>query len=114
MTALRKYQRLESSGLWRETPEARLQEVLVALRSTTLILADPKTEIPLTQWSLPALRRLNPAQLPAVYAVADDKGETLEMNSSGGVPRPDACADLCWAAPRRFCLPWRCSGCPDR
>ena len=79
MTALRKYQRLESSGLWRETPEARLQEVLVALRSTTLILADPKTEIPLTQWSLPALRRLNPAQLPAVYAVADDKGETLEI-----------------------------------
>ena len=79
MTALRKYQRLESTGLWRETPEARLHEVLVALRATTLILSDPKTEIPLTQWSLPALRRLNPAQVPAVYAVADDKSETLEI-----------------------------------
>lgn len=79
MTALRKYQRLESSGLWRETPETRLQEVLVALRSTTLILSDPKTECPLTQWSLPALQRLNPNQLPALYAVAEDKGETLEI-----------------------------------
>ncbi len=80
MTALRKYERLESPGLWRETPEARLREVIVALRSATLILADPKTEAPLTQWSLPALRRLNPTGMPALFAPSDDEGETLEID----------------------------------
>jgi hypothetical protein len=80
MTALRKYERLESPGLWRETPEARLREVIVALRSATLILADPKTEAPLTQWSLPALRRLNPLGMPALFAPSEDDGETLEID----------------------------------
>ena len=80
MTALRKYERLESSGLWRETPQAQLREVIVSLRATTLMLSDPKTETPLTQWSLPALRRLNPVQMPALYAPAEDDGETLEID----------------------------------
>lgn len=82
MTALRKYERLESSGLWREAPEARLREVIVALRATTLILADPKTEVPLTQWSLPALTRLNPNQMPALFAPAEDDSETLEIDDA--------------------------------
>jgi hypothetical protein len=82
MTALRKYERLESSGLWREAPEARLREVIVALRATTLILADPKTEAPLTQWSLPALHRLNPNQMPALFAPAEEEGETLEIDDA--------------------------------
>jgi hypothetical protein len=82
MTALRKYERLESSGLWREAPEARLREVIVALRATTLILADPKTEVPLTQWSLPALYRLNPNQMPALFAPSEDEGESLEIDDA--------------------------------
>lgn len=80
MTALTKYERLESSGLWRAAPEERLVEVIVALRSATLILSDPKTEIPLTQWSLPALCRLNPSQVPAIYAPAEEGGEMLEID----------------------------------
>lgn len=80
MTALRKYQRLESSGLWRDRPEAQLREVVVGLREATLILSDPKTEAPLAQWSLPALTRLNPGALPALFGPAEDDLETVEID----------------------------------
>lgn len=79
-TALRKYDRLECTGLWREQPDSRLREVVVGLRSATLILSDFKTEMALAQWSLPALRRVNPAKLPAIYAPGDDAAETLEID----------------------------------
>lgn len=78
-TALRKYQRLESPGLWRETPVAQRREVIVGLREATLILADPKSEMPLAQWSLPAVTRQNPGELPAIYTPGDDNVETLEV-----------------------------------
>lgn len=80
MTALRKYMRLESSGLWRETPEARLRDVVVGLREATLVLSDPKTETALSQWSLPAVERLNPGKMPALYGVGDTDSETLEID----------------------------------
>ena len=80
MTALRKYMRLESSGLWRETPEARLRDVVVGLREATLVLSDPKTETALSQWSLPAVERLNPGKMPALYGVGDADSETLEID----------------------------------
>lgn len=80
MTALTKYDRLEATGLWRETPDARLREVIVGLRNTTLLLTDPRTEQPITQWSLPAIRRLNPGGEPAVFAPSDDAEESLEIS----------------------------------
>lgn len=80
MTALRKYLRLESPGLWRETPSAQLREVVVGLREATLVLSDPKTEMALAQWSLPALTRLNPGKLPALYSPGEDDPETLEVD----------------------------------
>jgi hypothetical protein len=80
MTALTKYDRLEATGLWRETPDARLREVIVGLRNTTLLLVDPRTEMPVTQWSLPAIRRLNPGQEPAIFAPSDEAEESLEIN----------------------------------
>jgi hypothetical protein len=80
MTALTKYDRLEATGLWRETPQARLREVIVGLRNTTLLLTDPRTEQPITQWSLPAIRRLNPGGEPAIFAPSDDAEESLEIN----------------------------------
>lgn len=79
MTALRKYQRLECPGLWRETPEAQRREVVVGFREATLVLADPRTDTALTQWSLPAVQRLNPGEAPALYSQADDPRETLEI-----------------------------------
>lgn len=80
MTALRKYLRLESPGLWRETPSAQLREVVVGLREATIVLSDPKTEMALAQWSLPALTRLNPGKLPALYSPGQDDPETLEVD----------------------------------
>lgn len=80
MTALKKYQRLESPGLWRDTPEAQRREVVVAFREATLVLSDPRTERALTHWSLPAVERLNPGQLPALYSPGEDSDETLEMD----------------------------------
>lgn len=81
MTALNQYQRLEAAGLWRETPRAKLREVIVSFGDATLILTDPRSEIPLAHWSLPAVTRLNPGQRPARYAPgSDDAGEELEID----------------------------------
>lgn len=80
MTALRKYQRLESPGLWREHPQARRREVIVGLREATIILSDPKNEMALAQWSLPALERLNPGEVPALFGPGADAPETLEVD----------------------------------
>ncbi len=80
MTALTKYQRLESPGLWRETPDAQRREVVVGFREATLVLSDPRTETALSHWSLPAIERLNPGATPALYAPAPDTTETLEID----------------------------------
>lgn len=67
MTALTKYQRLECTGLWRLTATSQLREVVVNLRDTTLVLADPRTEMALSHWSLPSVERVNPGVMPALY-----------------------------------------------
>lgn len=82
MTALKKYQRLESPGLWRDAPEAQRREVVVAFRDATLLLTDPRTDRPITHWSLPAIVRLNGSDLPALYAPAPDGDETLEIEDT--------------------------------
>jgi hypothetical protein len=82
MTALNKYQRLESAGLWRETADAQRREVVVNLGDASLVLTDPRSETPLGHWSLPAVVRLNPGALPAIYAPASDGTETLEIEDA--------------------------------
>lgn len=82
MTALTKYQRLEASALWRELPGAQAREVIVGLREATIVLTDPRSEAPLSQWSLPAIERLNPGQMPARFAPGHDAGETLELDDT--------------------------------
>ena len=82
MTALKKYQRLEASALWRDRPGARAREVILGLREATVILSDPRSEAPLTQWSLPAIARLNPGQMPARFAPGIDAGEELELTDA--------------------------------
>ncbi|NBZ88347.1 hypothetical protein [Stagnihabitans tardus] len=83
MTALEKYQRLECTGLWRLTPSAQLREVVVGLRETTLVFADPRTEMALSHWSLPSVERVNPGEMPAVFTPGrtDEGGpsETIEL-----------------------------------
>lgn len=80
MTALREYQRLESTGLWRDAPGAQKREVFVAFGDATLVISEAKSHRPLTHWSLPAIRRLNPGQLPARYAPTPDGDEELEID----------------------------------
>ncbi len=82
MTALTKYQRLEASALWRDAPGSRAREVVAGLRDVTLVLTDPRSEMPLTQWSLPAVERLNPGQMPARYGPGADAGEELELDDA--------------------------------
>lgn len=79
-TALRRYVRLESPGLWRETAGTQRREVIVGLREATLVLTDPKSEQPLAQWSLPAIARMNPGESPALFTPAPDGAETLELD----------------------------------
>ena len=83
-TALRQFQRLEAPGSWRPAPNAQLREVVVSIGEATLILSDPKSDAPLTHWSLPAIQRVNPGATPAVYTpvtTAEDAGyETLEID----------------------------------
>lgn len=84
MTALTKYQRLECSGLWRLSAEAQLREVVVGLRDATLVLADPRTEMALSHWSLPSIERVNPGEMPALFTPGriDDgtPSETVELD----------------------------------
>lgn len=80
MTALSEYQRLESTGLWREGPEMQRREVIVAFRDASLVISDSRNDVPLAHWSLPAVIRCNPGQMPAVFAPGEDEGETLELS----------------------------------
>ncbi|WP_039017988.1 hypothetical protein [Halocynthiibacter namhaensis] len=79
MTALKEYERLEATGLWRETPQAQLREVIVSFGSSTLSL-NSKSDTALSHWSLAAIRRLNKGTMPAIFAPDDDGSETIEID----------------------------------
>lgn len=79
MTALPEYERLESSGIWREGEDAQRRDVVVSFGDATLVLAD-QNDTPITHWSLPAVVRLNQGNHPAIYSPDADGGETLEIS----------------------------------
>jgi hypothetical protein len=79
MTALKKYQRLECGGLWRETPQDQRREVLVRFGDATLVLSDPKSGTAISHWSLPAIERINKGQEPPVFAPGPEAAESLEL-----------------------------------
>ena len=78
MTALDKFDRLESEGLWREHAEAQRRDVGVSFGKATLVISDSANR-PLAHWSLPAVRRRNPGERPAIFAPDDDASETLAI-----------------------------------
>jgi len=78
MTALTKYARLEATALWRATPEAQRQEVIVSVGDATLMISN-LNDRPLTHWSLAAVERANPNETPAIYHPDGDPGETVEI-----------------------------------
>ncbi|MFD1911357.1 hypothetical protein [Halodurantibacterium flavum] len=79
MTALRQYQRLETVGLWRETPEAQRRNVVVSFGEASLVISDFQSGRALTHWSLPAVERVNPGETPALYAPGIEAGESVEI-----------------------------------
>lgn len=81
MTALTEFERLEAQAIWRKTPDAPAREVVVSVGDATLMLVDPQSEVPLSHWSLPAVVRLNPGQMPARYTPrAEEPDEVIETD----------------------------------
>lgn len=78
MTALEKFDRLESGGLWRDGKGADPRDVTVSFGKTTLVLSEGSGQ-PLAHWSLPAVRRRNPGTRPAIFAPDDEASETVEI-----------------------------------
>ena len=76
MTALKKYARLESSGLWKESKSTQFIEVLITFGKTSLILSDYKDN-PLTHWSLTAIKLASRNQDEAIFSTSFDDGESL-------------------------------------
>lgn len=81
MTALKKYERLESTGLWRAGADQQRREVTVSFGDTSLVIAD-SAERPMAHWSLPAIERINPGERPAIFAPDDESSETLEIEDA--------------------------------
>lgn len=98
MTALKKYQRLECTGLWRETPQDQRREVEVRLGDATLILSDPKSGTAISHWSLPAVERVNRGEEPPIYAPGADASESLELTDPDMIAALGAVRDAVKAA----------------
>ncbi len=78
MTVLKEYQRLEAEAVWRASPEAQRRDVIVSIGKATITIGAPNGTA-LTHWSLPAMVRLNPGELPAIFGPEAAATETLEM-----------------------------------
>ena len=76
MTAVKKYARLESSGLWKESQNASFIEVLITFGKTSLILSDYKDN-PLTHWSLTAIKLASRNKDEATFSTGFEDGESL-------------------------------------
>ncbi len=81
MTALKQYQRIEATGLWRPSPDIQRREVVVSIGEATLTISDFNDRA-LTHWSLAALERQNPGGYPAIFNPDGDPDETLELAES--------------------------------
>ncbi|MGB4788487.1 MAG: hypothetical protein WBH18_06740 [Lentibacter algarum] len=80
MTALKEYDRIEATGLWRANADAQRREVIVSIGDATLTISDHNDRA-LAHWSLPAIERANPGTRPAIFHPDGDRTETLELPS---------------------------------
>jgi hypothetical protein len=96
-TALERYERLEATGLWRESPGAAPREVVVAFGTETLVLRD-LDDTTLGHWALAGLRTLRDEGSGRVYAMTRDGYETLAIRD----PDMIAAIDAVTAAARGF------------
>ena len=81
MTVLAKYQRLETEGIWRPKPDAQRRDVIVSIGDATLTISTANGSA-LTHWSLPAIERLNPGEIPALYRPGEGSTEMLELTET--------------------------------
>ena len=68
MTAIRKYERLESPGLWRATPQDQRREVIVGLREATIVLAEKMVTVSMLVARM--LSRLSMESEPSLSAMS--------------------------------------------
>lgn len=78
MTVLAEYQRLEAEAIWRPSPDTQRRDVIVSIGKATITLSTPNGKA-LNHWSLPAIRRLNSSEAPAIYSPGGDAPDTLEV-----------------------------------
>ena len=89
MTALDRYERLESLGLWREDATAQRRDVLVSFGKASLVISD-HAERALAHWSLAAVVRLDTGDGPAIYAPGPGASERLEIDDAQMIEAVDA------------------------
>ncbi|MEP4198597.1 MAG: hypothetical protein ABJL99_23490 [Aliishimia sp.] len=80
MTALKKYDRIEASGLWRPTADSQRRDVVATLGDATLTIKATNDQA-LAHWSLAAIERANPGKTPARFHPDGDPGEELELGA---------------------------------
>ena len=79
MTALKAYERLECTGLWRSGPAMQRREVVVSCGQATLILTDMQNR-PLAHWSLAAVDVQTHKEDAATLRPAPGSEESLEIS----------------------------------
>ncbi|MFK7876158.1 MAG: hypothetical protein AB8B71_10315 [Paracoccaceae bacterium] len=78
MVALKKYDRIEAAGLWRDPEDGQRRDVIVVLGDATLTIK-AMNDTPLAHWSIPAIVRANPGKTPARFHPDGDTTEELEL-----------------------------------
>ncbi|TCL10234.1 hypothetical protein BXY66_2303 [Shimia isoporae] len=104
-TALHKYDRLEATAIWRASSNEQRRDVIVSIGDATLVISDLQDRA-ITHWSIPAVRRANPGERPAIFHPDGDADETLEIGD-GEAEMIDAIEKLRSAVARRQPRPGR-------
>lgn len=105
MTALKKFEKIEATGIWRADEEAQRRDVIITLGDATLTLFDMQERV-LAHWSIPAIARANPGERPAIFHPDGDPHETLELSDDSDI-MIDAIEQLRKAVERRRPRPGR-------
>ena len=80
MTALKDYERLESTALWREAEDRPAREVILSLGEATLTISDG-SGAPIGHWSLPAIERIDGGEgPPGRFRPGPNAPESLEIS----------------------------------
>ena len=105
MTALKEFEKIEATAIWRADENAQRRDVIITLGDATLTLFDMQERV-LAHWSIPAIARANPGELPAVFHPDGDPNETLELGEDSDL-MIDAIEKLRKAVERRRPHPGR-------